>query len=271
MNERMAFIGGGNMASAIIGGLIAQGTPAAHIDVVEPFADARAKLLSSFGITAHAEAGAFLASADLLVWAVKPQTFKEAAAAVRAHNHNALHLSVAAGISSDSIARWLTSERVVRAMPNTPALIGKGITGLFARNAVTESDKALVNQVITTTGEFLWLDAEAQLDAVTALSGSGPAYMFYFMEAMTTAGVEMGLPKDTAYQLAVATFRGAGELAYRSHEAPEVLRARVTSKGGTTYAALSSMEQDDIKGQFVRAMHAAGQRAKALGEEFGAD
>ena len=271
MNERIAFIGGGNMASAIIGGLIAQGTPAAAIDVVEPFAEARAKLLSSFGISAQAEAGPFLSQADLLVWAVKPQTFKEAAAPVRAHNQNGLHLSVAAGIASDSIARWLGNERVVRAMPNTPALIGKGITGLFARAQVTESDKALVNQVIATTGELIWLDAETQLDAVTALSGSGPAYMFYFMEAMTAAGVEMGLPKDTAYRLAVATFTGAGELAHRSDEAPEVLRARVTSKGGTTYAALSSMEQDDIKGQFVRAMHAAGQRAKALGEEFGTD
>ena len=271
MSERMAFIGGGNMANAIIGGLLAQGTPHHRIDVVEPFPEARAKLNSSFGITAHPEAGDFLGQADLIVWAVKPQTFKEAAAAARPHNHTALHLSVAAGIASDSIARWLGTERVVRAMPNTPALIGKGITGLFARAEVTDADKALVNQVLATTGDYIWLDAEAQLDAVTALSGSGPAYMFYFMEAMTTAGVEMGLPQDTAYQLAVATFRGAGELAHRSDEAPEVLRARVTSKGGTTYAALSSMEHDDIKGQFVRAMHAAGQRAKALGEEFGAD
>jgi pyrroline-5-carboxylate reductase len=271
MNERIAFIGGGNMASAIIGGLIAQGKPTELIHVIEPFAEAREKLLSSFGITALEEAGSFLVNADLLVWAVKPQTFKEAAAAVRAHNQQGLHLSVAAGISSDSIARWLGTERVVRAMPNTPALIGKGITGLFARAAVTASEKALVNQVVTTTGEFIWLDAEVQLDAVTALSGSGPAYMFYFMEAMTAAGVEMGLPKDTAYRLAVATFMGAGELAHRSDEAPEELRARVTSKGGTTYAALSSMEHDDIKGQFVRAMHAAGQRAKALGEEFGSE
>jgi pyrroline-5-carboxylate reductase len=271
MNERIAFIGGGNMASAIIGGLLAQGKSIDQIDVVEPFSQAREKLLSSFGITAREEAGAFLANADLLVWAVKPQTFKEAAAAVRAHNQNGLHLSVAAGISSDSIARWLGTERIVRAMPNTPALIGKGITGLFARAAVTESDKTLVNQMVATTGEFIWLDAEAQLDAVTALSGSGPGYMYYFMEAMTEAGVGMGLPKDTAYRLAVATFIGTGELAHRSDETPEVLRARVTSKGGTTFAALSSMEHDDIKGQFVRAMHAAGQRAKELGEEFGAD
>lgn len=271
MNERIAFIGGGNMASAIIGGLISQGTPASLIDVVEPFAQARERLLTDFGVSAQAEAGAFLAQAALIVWAVKPQTFKEAATQVARYNQNALHLSVAAGIPSSSIARWLGTERVVRAMPNTPALIGRGITGLFARPGVSAADQAHVDEVISTTGELVWLNTEAQLDAVTALSGSGPAYMFYFMEAMTQAGVEMGLPQDTAYQLAVATFRGAGELAHRSDEAPEVLRQRVTSKGGTTYAALSSLENDQVKALFVRAMLAAGQRAQTLGEEFGAD
>jgi pyrroline-5-carboxylate reductase len=180
-----------------------------------------------------------------------------------------LHLSVAAGIRSDSIARWLGTERVVRAMPNTPALIGKGMTALFARPAVTTEDRAWVSQVVATTGEFLWLAAEDQLDAVTALSGSGPAYMFYFMEAMTSAGVDMGLTRDQAYQLAVATFIGAGELARSSGELPEILRQRVTSKGGTTHAAISSMEDDNVKTQFVRAMHAARRRAKELGDEFG--
>lgn len=271
MNKHIAFIGGGNMASAIIGGLISQGTPASLIHVVEPFAEARDRLLTDFGVTAQAEADAFLAQASLIVWAVKPQTFKEAAAQVARYNQNALHLSVAAGIPSDSIARWLGTERVVRAMPNTPALIGRGITGLFARPAVSAADQARVDEVVGTTGELVWVTTEAQIDAVTALSGSGPAYMFYFMEAMTQAGVEMGLPQATAYQLAVATFRGAGELAHRSDDAPEVLRQRVTSKGGTTYAALTSLENDQVKALFVRAMHAAGQRAKALGEEFGTD
>jgi pyrroline-5-carboxylate reductase len=159
---------------------------------------------------------------------------------------------------------------VVRAMPNTPALIGKGMTALFARPGVTSADKDWISQVIATTGELIWLTAEEQLDAVTALSGSGPAYMFYFMEAMTEAGAAMGLPREQAYQLAVATFTGAGALAHASSESPEVLRQRVTSKGGTTYAAITSMEQDDIKAQFVRAMQAACQRAKELGDEFGA-
>ena len=269
MSERIAFIGGGNMASAIIGGLIKQGLSASQIDVVEPWDEARDKLQNSYGIAAQAAPGAFLATASLVVWAVKPQTFTEAAQQVRAFSQDALHLSVAAGIRSDTIAQWLGTERVVRAMPNTPALIGKGITALFARAAVTDADQARIDQVIVTTGDVMWLEAEAQLDAVTALSGSGPAYMFYFMEAMTAAGAEMGLSPAQAYQLAVATFIGAGELARASDETPETLRQRVTSKGGTTYAAITSMEHDDVKAKFVRAMHAAGQRAKELGDEFG--
>lgn len=269
MNQRIAFIGGGNMASAIIGGLISQGMAPAQIDVVEPFAPARDALHASFGITAQAAAGAFLQQAGLVVWAVKPQTFKEAAGQIQPYTQGALHLSVAAGIRSDSIAQWLGTGRVIRAMPNTPALIGKGITALFARPEVSAADRAWVNQVLSRTGELLWLDAEPQLDAVTALSGSGPAYMFYFMEAMTEAGAAMGLSSAQAYQLAVATFIGAGELARQSSDGPDVLRQRVTSKGGTTYAAISTMEHDNVKAQFAKAMHAARQRAQELGDEFG--
>ena len=270
MNERIAFIGGGNMASAIISGLIKQGHAAAQIDVLEPLAEARDKLLASFGITVQAQAGAFLSAASMVVWAVKPQAFKEAALAVAAHTAQALHLSVAAGIRSDSIAAWLGSQRIVRAMPNTPALIGQGISGLFARASVSSADKALVEQVMATTGESLWLDAEEQLDAVTALSGSGPAYVFYFMEAMTMAGVEMGLSREQSHQLAVSTFTGASTLAKTSAEPPQVLRQRVTSKGGTTFAAISSMEENDVRALFIDALYAARERAKELGDEFGA-
>ena len=269
MNQHIAFIGGGNMASALISGLLGKGILAAQINVVEPFDEARVKVKSSFGITAMAEPGDALAQATLVVWAVKPQTFKEAALHTRASTINALHLSVAAGITSDSIARWLGTERVVRAMPNTPALIGKGITGLFARPGVSAVDRQSVEHVIATTGEWLWLDDEQLLDGVTALSGSGPAYMFYFMEAMTEAGVQMGLAREQAYKLAVATFIGAGELARASTESPEVLRQRVTSKGGTTHAAITSMEQSNIKNLFMQALHAAQIRARAMGEEFG--
>ncbi|MBK9238212.1 MAG: pyrroline-5-carboxylate reductase [Rhodoferax sp.] len=269
MGERMAFIGGGNMAGAIIGGLISQGTPASEIDVVEPYADAQAQLKALYGITAQAQPGAVLTQASVVVWAIKPQTFREAALQVRFHTKNALHLSVAAGIRSDSIARWVGSERVVRAMPNTPALIGRGITALYARPAVLADEKSRIDKVLAPTGQLLWLEAEAQLDAVTALSGSGPAYVFYFMEAMIDAGAAMGLSRDQAYKLAIATFIGSAELAHSSNEPPEILRARVTSKGGTTHAAISSMDDDDVKTRFVRAMHAARRRAKEMGDEFG--
>jgi pyrroline-5-carboxylate reductase len=269
VNEHIAFIGGGNMASAIISGLLGRGFLPGQIDVVEPFEEARQKLQASFSIGAQAVAGDFLRRATLVVWAVKPQTFKEAALPVRAFTSGALHLSVAAGIPSDSISRWLGNERVVRAMPNTPALIGKGITGLFARAAVNAADRALVEKVVSTTGEWLWLAQEKQIDAVTAISGSGPAYMFYFMEAMASAGTEMGLTHEQAYKLAVATFIGAGELARASSEPPEVLRQRVTSKGGTTYAAITSMEDSHVKELFAKALHAADKRAAELGEEFG--
>jgi len=270
MQQGIAFIGGGNMASAIIGGLLKQGWPVSHIDVVEPFDEARAKLSSQFGISAQAKAGSFLSRADLVVWAVKPQTFKDAAAQTQAHTHAALHLSVAAGIRSDTIAQWMGSERIVRAMPNTPALIGKGITALFARAAVNAADKALVNQVLGSTGELMWMNAEAHIDAVTALSGSGPAYVFYFLEAMRDAGAAMGLSPAQAYQLALATFSGATALAGASSDGPETLRQRVTSKGGTTFAALTSMEADGVKASFIAAMRAAQQRGKELGDEFGA-
>ncbi|HQQ71298.1 MAG TPA: pyrroline-5-carboxylate reductase, partial [Alicycliphilus sp.] len=215
-------------------------------------------------------ATAALARAGLVVWAVKPQTFKEAAQQAAPHTAGALHLSVAAGIRTDSIAHWLASDRIVRAMPNTPALIAQGMTGLYARAGVTPAECALVEQVVATTGAYLWLEQEALLDAVTALSGSGPAYVFYFLEAMTQAGVDMGLTAAQAHQLAVGTFAGASELARRSDEPPAVLRQRVTSKGGTTHAAIESMEADGMAQRFMRALDAAEHRARELGDEFGA-
>ena len=265
----MAFIGGGNMASAIIGGLLRQGMRPDQITVVEPFAETAAKLQRDFGIAALPAASPALARAQLVVWAVKPQLFSEAAAPVMPHTREALHLSVAAGIRTDSISRWVGTDRVVRCMPNTPALVGQGMTALYPCPAVTEADKALVDQVIGTTGQSVWVTQESQLDAVTALSGSGPAYVFYFLEAMTEAGVGMGLPHAQAYQLAVATFAGSASLAAASTESPEVLRQRVTSKGGTTYAAITAMEASGVKPAFIHAMQAAEQRARELGDEFG--
>jgi pyrroline-5-carboxylate reductase len=263
----IAFMGGGNMASAIIGGLVRQGHPASQIAVVEPWDQAREALRTNYGIEAQAEADPALQRARIVVWAVKPQTFKDAAAQARAHTQDALHLSVAAGIRSDSIARWLASERIVRTMPNTPALVGKGMSALYARPGVSQAERQSVEAIMATTGEYLWVDSEKQLDAVTALSGSGPAYVFYFLEAMARAGTAMGLSAEQAHQLAVGTFVGASELARCSDEPPAVLRERVTSKGGTTYAALQSLARDGVADAFERAMRASEQRAHELGEE----
>jgi len=268
--QPLAFIGGGNMASAIIGGLIKDGTPASSIMVVEPFEDARQRLQTQFGVRVLAEANASLAEAGLVIWAVKPQTFKEAAQHTGQFCANALHLSVAAGIRSDSIANWLGTQRVVRAMHNTPALVGLGQTGLFARTAVTPQDKTWIEQVVATTGALLWVSDEHLLDAVTAISGSGPAYVFFFIEAMVEAGVKMGLSAEQATQLAIGTFEGASQLAKTATEPPSVLRERVTSKGGTTYAALTSMQNAKVGELFQTALQAAQHRAHELGDEFGA-
>jgi pyrroline-5-carboxylate reductase len=267
-NLKIGFIGGGNMASAIIGGLLKAGMTAAQCTVIEPFEPTRSKLLADFGIAANPAPDQSLQTCDLIIWAVKPQSFKEAAAPVAALTSHALHLSVAAGVTSSSIAAWLSSERVVRAMPNTPALIGQGITGLFAREGISTDDKAVIHSIMTVTGHYLWLDDESKLDAVTAISGSGPAYVFYFLEAMVQAALDMGLSQTEARSLATATFAGSTALAAASSEPLGVLRERVTSKGGTTYAALTHMEGAHIKAEFVAAMRAAQARAKEMGALF---
>jgi pyrroline-5-carboxylate reductase len=268
--KTLAFIGGGNMAAAIIGGLVREGRAGDSILVVDPGEAQRATLQAGFGVRAFAQADAALASASMVVWAVKPQLFKAAAAPCAAHVGGALHLSVMAGIRSDAIARATGSERIVRSMPNTPALIGQGIAGLFARDAVTADDKAQVESVLAPTGQTLWVANEVDLDAVTAISGSGPAYVFYFIEAMTQAAREMGLSDEQGKRLALATFAGATSLAQQSQDPPELLRERVTSKGGTTYAALTSLEANGVKAAFVTALRAAQARACELGDEFGA-
>lgn len=268
-SQTLAFIGGGNMASAIIGGLIQQGTPVQHIVAVEPFEATRQQLEAKFQILTLPQASPALEEAGLVIWAVKPQVFKEAAHAAQAFCQQALHLSVAAGIRSDSIATWLGTQRVVRAMPNTPALVGLGQTGLFARPSVSAADQAWIERVVATTGQYLWVQEEPLLDAVTAISGSGPAYVFFFIEAMVEAGVKMGLTEAQAHQLAVGTFVGASELARSASESPAVLRERVTSKGGTTYAAITAMQDAKLSSLFQAALEAARARAHELGDAFG--
>ena len=263
--DTIAFIGGGNMATALIGGLVASGTDPRSIQVVEPFAPQRERLWADHGVFATPVADSAVARASLVVWAVKPQVFAEAAAACGAGLSDALHLSVMAGVRSDTLALATGSERVVRAMPNTPALIGQGIAGLFAREAVSEADRALVDTVLRPTGATLWVAAESDLDAVTALSGSGPAYVLYLLEAMMSAGTSMGLPPEQARALALATVSGTAEMARRSAEPPEVLRAQVTSRGGTTAAAIETLDRRAVKDSFVEAMRNAQRRAVELG------
>ncbi len=258
------------MASAIIGGLRKSGRAADSILVIDPGAAQRDKLQAEFGVRTLAAADATLAQAALVVWAVKPQLFNDAAAPCAPHVGAALHLSVMAGIRSDSIKRATGgAERIVRTMPNTPALVGQGMTGLYARAAVSAADRAQVEAVLAPTGELLWVAHEDDLDAVTAVSGSGPAYVFYVVEAMMEAATQMGLSAEQGKRLALGTFAGATALAQASPETPAVLRERVTSKGGTTYAALSSLEASGVKAAFVAALKAAQQRARELGDEFG--
>ncbi|WP_295640656.1 pyrroline-5-carboxylate reductase [uncultured Methylibium sp.] len=265
----VAFIGGGNMASALIGGLLKSGRPASQVLVVEPWDEQRAKLKAQFGIDAAAAASTALAQAGLVVWAVKPQSFKEAAAPCAAHVAGAAQLSVMAGIRSDAIVAATGSARVVRAMPNTPALIGRGIAGLYARPEVDAALRTAVEHLLAPTGQTLWVERETDLDAVTALSGSGPAYVFLFIEALTDAAREMGLSDAQGRALALATFSGATALAEQSAEPPSVLRERVTSKGGTTYAALGSMQAAGVREAITKAVRAAQRRAAELGDEFG--
>ena len=264
----MAFIGGGNMAQAMLCGWLRQGVPAAQIHVVETLTPTRQQLQQTLGVHCHASADTLPGDTRLLVWAIKPQVFEEVASPLAGRFGHSLHLSVAAGVRSDSMARWLQSERIVRAMPNTPALVGLGQTGLFARAAVHAPERDHIEQLMQAIGQTLWVAQETLLDAVTAVSGSGPAYVFYFIEAMVSAGVRMGLSAEQAHQLAVGTFVGAAELARSSKDSPAVLRDKVTSKGGTTYAAISRMQSDGLADLIAAALQAAHQRSIELGDSL---
>lgn len=266
-----AFVGGGNMAGALIGGLLRAGTAAAEIAVLEPNEERRADLARKFGVAVHGAPGPWLKQAQLVVLAVKPQQMREATRQVAPHAPQATMLSVAAGVRARDIVRWLGHGRVIRAMPNTPALIGAGITGAVALPEVDPSARALAQRVLEAAGTVLWLAEERQLDPVTAVSGSGPAYVFRFIEALEAAGVARGLPSDAARTLALQTVLGAARLAAASDEPPGVLRDRVTSKGGTTAAALARLEQGGFMDLIAAAVAAADARAAELGDEFGRD
>jgi len=273
----IAFIGGGNMATALIGGMLARGAAVDEFRVVEPLAETRARIAARFpGLALFGEATReAVAGAALVVLAVKPQQMRQAASALAPHLAGAdapVVLSIAAGIRLADLARWLHGHaRLVRAMPNTPALVGKGISGAFAAASVDAAGRALVSSVLAAVGEEVWVENEAMIDAVTGVSGSGPAYVFYFLEALEAAARDLGFAATDARKLAYATFAGAVALAQASPEEPAVLRAQVTSKGGTTERALALLEADAVKAKVVAAVKAAALRAGELGDAFGRD
>jgi pyrroline-5-carboxylate reductase len=271
-NLKISFIGGGNMATALIGGLADKLTAGANIHVVDINVDALQKLKQQFGVATAQQIDAAIGRSDVIVLAVKPQQMREVAAQLQAYVSSQLVLSIAAGIRAVDLSRWLGGHTaIVRTMPNTPALIGKGITGMVAMAGVSDQQRAAADAIMGAVGATVWLSNEALIDPVTALSGSGPAYVFYFIEAMQQAAQEMGLSVEQGTELAIATFVGASQLAAQSPDPVSMLRERVTSKGGTTYAALTSMEGSGVKDAIVRAMKAAAERGRQLGEEFGRD
>ncbi|HWT28079.1 MAG TPA: pyrroline-5-carboxylate reductase [Methylophilaceae bacterium] len=268
---KISFIGGGNMARALISGMLRQGFDAAAISVVDPDADKRASLQRDFGVTTTAQLPS-VSAADVIVLAVKPQQLRDLSIFLGSLLQHQLVISIAAGIRCNDLARWLGGyAAIVRVMPNTPAQVQRGLSALFAMPAVSATQRAQAEQVLQAVGKIMWLDAEAKMDAVTAISGSGPAYVFYFMEALQQAAVELGFTEDEARMLTLQTFSGASALADASAESAAVLRQQVTSKGGTTEQALLSMEDAAVKAAIVRAAHAAAERSRTLGDQLGRD
>lgn len=265
----ICFIGGGNMATALIGGLLKEGFYARQISVVEINADNRARLQHDFAVRAVENIADGVAGSDIIVLAVKPQQLQEVAKQLAALLSGQLLISIAAGIRAVDLARWSGSRAVVRAMPNTPALIQSGMTGLYALPEVSAAQREQAQHILAAVGEILWLQDEAMLDAVTAISGSGPAYVFYFIEALQQAACKLGFNAEEARRLSLATFLGASKLAANSDEDASVLRARVTSKNGTTERALLSMDANRVAEHIVQAARAAADRAREMGDELG--
>ena len=270
---KVLFIGGGNMGRALIGGLLAQGTGPGELAVIELDAAARARLEADFRVRSAAAISDDLANwAEIILLAVKPQNLRETARSLAPHLAGQLVISIAAGIRMADLSRWLGGHaRLVRVMPNTPAMIRRGIAGLFAHPSVEDAGRRSAADILDAVGETMWCEREDQLDAVTAISGSGPAYVFYFLEALIEAGESLGFTAEQARRLAYATASGAVALAEQSAEPPAVLRAQVTSKGGTTAAALAVLGERAVKEAFIAAVSAADARAVELGDVLGKD
>jgi len=275
MNKHIAFIGGGNMARSLIGGMINNGWPVEMIHASDKSTEQLTTLSTCFpGIRTYSDNAEAAAQADIIVLAVKPQILsvvaKELAPAIDAGRH--LIISIAAGLRSGDIDRWLGGNKaVVRCMPNTPALVQSGATGLFANELVSEEQRNQAESVLRSVGSTLWVKDESLIDSVTAVSGSGPAYLFLVMEAMEEAGVQLGLDREAARLLSIETAFGAAKLALESDDDPATLRQKVTSPGGTTEQALKVMEDKQLRLIFDEAMKAAANRAAELAEQLGAE
>ena len=272
--QKIGFIGGGNMAACLLNGLIASGHPAQQLWVSDTNPETLSQLALAHNVNTSLDNLAIVDAVDVIVLAVKPQILKSVVQTLAApiHAKKLLVVSIAAGISQASLSAWLGDETaIVRCMPNTPALIGAGVTGLCAHASVDEAGRLQAEQVLSAVGSVRWVDNESLMDAVTAISGSGPAYVFYFIEALQQAGQNLGLDEVTARQLSIETFVGAAKLALQSDENVLTLRERVTSKGGTTAAALQSLEADQVKAAIIRAVEAAQVRGCDLSNQLGQD
>lgn len=268
---KITFIGGGNMAKALIGGLIKRGYSPSKMHVVEICKDRCAELHNEFAVRASTDLIQAVIHSEVVIMAVKPQQFQEVAIQLAPVLEDRLLISIAAGIRTKDIARWTGSQNIVRSMPNTPALIRSGVTALYATPVVRPEQCHRAESILSSVGSTFWLDDEELLDAVTAISGSGPAYVFYFIEAMQQAAYELGVDEDQARQMVLDTFLGATKLAENSNEEVAELRARVTSKNGTTERALRSMDANRVKQDIVDAIRAAAERSKEMGDELGKD
>lgn len=268
----LAFIGGGNMARSLIGGLIRQGWPATRIGCADPYQPSRAALAAEFGIVTCADNASIAAVSSVWLLAVKPQMMKAVCAELRetAQLRKPLVVSIAAGISLASLTTWLGADaRLIRTMPNTPALLGAGITALYAQSSVSGAEKALAQRMLSAAGSTVWLESEALMDAVTAVSGSGPAYFFLLMEALQAAAEAQGLPPDVAAKLVTQTALGAARMVCEGGEEAALLRQRVTSPGGTTQAALEVLEGCGFRQHVSQAIATATQRGAQLSQQFG--
>ena len=268
---RIAFLGGGNMASALIGGLVSRGHDARSISVIEISPAARERI-AAHGVRVSTAPDAASEKADTLVLAVKPQDARAALASVAATVRGKLVISICAGLRLAALSRWLGGHRsLVRCMPNTPALVGAGIAGMYALPEVTGAERELAERILSAVGEAVWVKDESLLDTVTAVSGSGPAYVFWLIEQLAAFGERAGIGSAEALKLATHTVLGSAKLAAQSGEPPATLRAKVTSKGGTTEAALKTFEQEQLAERFARALAAATRRGHELGDELAKD